>query len=80
MLQGGEPGKHGVEGIGVSFIPATFDASVCDRVIRVMDPQAFEMVRRLAVESWRVWRIERGRDGPRRSLKLQLNLVQGSVW
>jgi cysteine synthase A len=51
VLQGGEPGKHRVEGIGVSFIPATFDASVCDRVIRVMDPQAFEMVRRLAAEA-----------------------------
>ena len=51
VLQGGELGKHRVEGIGVSFIPATFDASVCDRVIRVMDPQAFEMVRRLAAEA-----------------------------
>jgi cysteine synthase len=51
VLQGGRPGKHLVEGIGVSFIPATFDASVCDRVIRVMDPPAFEMVRRLASEA-----------------------------
>jgi len=45
ILQGGEPGPHKVEGIGVSFIPATFDASVCDRVIRVMDPPAFAMVK-----------------------------------
>lgn len=51
VLQGGEPGKHKVEGIGVSFIPATFDRNVCDRVIRIMDPQAFEMVKRLAAES-----------------------------
>jgi len=51
VLQGGVPGKHKVEGIGVSFIPATFDASVCDRVIRVMDPPAFEMVKRLAAEA-----------------------------
>ncbi|HEU4635504.1 MAG TPA: cysteine synthase A [Edaphobacter sp.] len=51
ILQGGEPGPHKVEGIGVSFIPATFDRSVCDRVIRVMDPPAFEMVRRLAAEA-----------------------------
>ena len=27
VLQGGEPGPHRVEGIGVSFIPATFDRS-----------------------------------------------------
>jgi cysteine synthase A len=51
ILQGGEPGPHKVEGIGVSFIPATFDAEVCDRVIRVMDPPAFEMVKRLAAEA-----------------------------
>ena len=50
VLQGGSPGPHKVEGIGVSFIPATFDRSVCDRVIRVMDDDAFEMVRRMARE------------------------------
>lgn len=51
ILQGGTPGTHKVEGIGVSFIPATFDAGVCDRVIRVMDAPAFAMVRRLAAEA-----------------------------
>lgn len=51
ILQGGEPGPHKVEGIGVSFLPATFDAAVCDRVIRVMDPPAFAMVKRLAAEA-----------------------------
>jgi len=50
VLQGGSPGPHKVEGIGVSFIPATFDRSVCDRVIRVMDNDAFEMVKRMARE------------------------------
>jgi cysteine synthase len=50
VLQGGEPGPHKVEGIGVSFIPATFDRSVCDRVMMVMDGPAMAMVRRLAVE------------------------------
>ena len=50
MLQGGEPGPHKVEGIGVSFIPATFDRSVCDRVMMVMDEPAFAMVKRLAAE------------------------------
>ncbi len=50
VLQGGEPGPHRVEGIGVSFIPATFDRGVCDRVIKVMDEPAFAMVRRLAAE------------------------------
>jgi len=50
VLQGGEPGPHKVEGIGVSFIPATFDRSVCDRVMMVMDEPAFAMVKRLAAE------------------------------
>lgn len=51
VLQGGEPGKHRVEGIGVSFIPATFDRRVCDRVMMVMDDPSFEMVKRLATEA-----------------------------
>jgi cysteine synthase A len=50
VLQGGTPGPHKVEGIGVSFIPATFDRSVCDRVVRVMDDDAFAMVKRMAAE------------------------------
>ncbi len=50
VLQGGEPGPHEVEGIGVSFIPATFDRSVCDRVMKVMDGPALAMVKRLAAE------------------------------
>jgi cysteine synthase A len=50
VLEGGEPGKHRVEGIGVSFIPATFDRAVCDRVMMVMDDPALVMVKRLAAE------------------------------
>jgi cysteine synthase len=50
VLGGGTPGKHRVEGIGVSQIPVTFDRSVCDRVMMVMDDPAMEMVHRLAAE------------------------------
>ncbi|HKD61193.1 MAG TPA: cysteine synthase A [Terracidiphilus sp.] len=50
ILQGGEPGKHRVEGIGVSFIPETFHPTVCDRVMMVSDDEAFAMVKRLAAE------------------------------
>jgi len=50
VLQGGVAGHHRVEGIGVSFVPATFDRSVCDRIMRVMDDDAFAMVKRLAAE------------------------------
>ena len=48
ILCGGEPGPHKVEGIGVSFIPKTFDRSVCDEVIMVNDDDAFATVKALA--------------------------------
>ena len=48
VLQGGPPGKHKVEGIGVSFIPKTFDAGVTDEIIMVSDEDAFAMVAELA--------------------------------
>ena len=41
MLGGGPPGPHKVEGIGASFIPKTFDQSVCDEVMMVNDDDAF---------------------------------------
>ena len=50
VLQGGAPGPHKVEGIGASFIPGTFDAEVADEIVRVMDADAFAMVKRLAAE------------------------------
>jgi len=50
ILQGGKPGKHRVEGIGVHFIPETFHREVCDRVVAVTDDDAFAMVKRLASE------------------------------
>jgi cysteine synthase A len=50
ILQGGAPGKHKVEGIGVSFVPETFHRDVCDRIVAVTDEDAFAMVKRLASE------------------------------
>jgi len=48
ILQGNPPGPHKVEGIGVSFIPKTFDRGVCDAIIMVSDDDAFATVRELA--------------------------------
>lgn len=48
VLGGGAPGKHKVEGIGASFVPKNFDRSVCDEVLMVKDPDAFDMVKQLA--------------------------------
>ena len=50
ILQGGAPGKHKVEGIGVHFVPETFHREVCDRIVAVTDNDAFGMVKRLAAE------------------------------
>lgn len=45
---GGKSGNHAVEGIGASFIPKTFDRSVCDEVIAVRDTDAFATIKELA--------------------------------
>src|ERR1700691_2349543 len=50
VLQGGQPVHHKVEGIGVSFIPRTFNRECCDEIIAIHDPEAFTMVKRLAAE------------------------------
>jgi len=51
VLQGGQPGEHKVEGIGVSFIPKTYDPKYTDEVIMVMDEPAFATVKELAAKS-----------------------------
>jgi len=48
VLQGGKPGPHKVEGIGSSFVPKTFDRSVCDEIIMVTDKDAFATVAAMA--------------------------------
>jgi cysteine synthase A len=50
VLGGGKAGQHKVEGIGSSFIPKTFDSSVCDEVIAVSDIDAFATVKQLAAQ------------------------------
>ncbi len=50
ILQGGQPGPHKVEGIGVSFVPKTFDRSVADEIIAVSDRDAFATVKALAAQ------------------------------
>ena len=48
VLGGGKAGPHKVEGIGSSFIPKTFDSSVCDEVVVANDVESFDMVKQLA--------------------------------
>ncbi len=50
VLSGGEPGPHGIQGIGPGFVPDNLDQSVVDEIIRVKKDDAFETSRRLARE------------------------------
>jgi cysteine synthase len=50
VLGGGPAGEHKVEGIGASFIPKTFAGDLCDEIVMVNDPEAFDMVKQLAAK------------------------------
>ena len=42
VLSEGKAGKHGIQGIGAGFVPATYDPSVVDSVMTVTDAEAME--------------------------------------
>ena len=48
VLSGGEPGPHGIQGIGAGFVPEVLDVSLIDRVISVADTAAYAAARLLA--------------------------------
>ena len=48
VLSTGVPGKHGIQGIGAGFVPATYDASAVDSVLTVEDKEAVGASRQLA--------------------------------
>lgn len=48
VLSGGKPGPHRIQGIGAGFVPANFDPTVVDRILRVDDAQAVAAARLLA--------------------------------
>ena len=50
VLSGGNPGLHGIQGLGAGFIPQLLDRSLIDDVIPVTDQAASQMMERLSKE------------------------------
>lgn len=48
IINGGEPGPHRTEGIGMEFLPDYMDRSYFDEVYTISDREAFSYVRALA--------------------------------
>jgi len=50
VLSGEERGQHQFQGMGPGFVPANFDRSVVDRIMKAWEEDAFPLARRLARE------------------------------
>ncbi|KQL46104.1 cysteine synthase [Brevibacillus choshinensis] len=50
IVNGGEPGPHKTEGIGMEFLPPFMDTSYFDAIHTIMDTEAFDLVKQLAAK------------------------------
>lgn len=50
VLSGGEPGAHGIQGIGAGFVPKVLDTDIYDEIIKVSNEDAFAAGRAIAVQ------------------------------
>jgi cysteine synthase A len=50
VLQGGQPGPHKIEGVGIGYTPPLWEPTLVDEVLSVSTDDAKEMARRLARE------------------------------
>ena len=49
MLSGGEPGAHGIQGIGAGFVPEVLNTKIYDEVLTVKNEEAYVEGRAFAV-------------------------------
>lgn len=48
VLSGGQPGPHGLQGIGAGFVPEILDTGIYDQIALVKEDEAYEAARLLA--------------------------------
>lgn len=50
VLSGGQPGAHGIQGIGAGFVPKVLDTDIYDEIIQVSNEDAYAAGREIAVQ------------------------------